>query len=648
MAQRRQQHSRLLALAEGYNTKCKEIAAVLYSQTHLVSQYQHCCYLAILSYKSSLDLPGLAPQQELNSRLGLGQALYDYTTDISDAEHTAGRALSKASEDDSLDDYLFKAYELHIRISSAKNLRFAQFLLKRAIKDAERKKRQEWFYQFNLLAIKLTSNPTNYFKAVIEAAKRNDDADLHLLALVELARSLAHSGDWRSCAANIEELENEIGYVPLKEEATTRTQSNPDAMDEDIKEPSIRKESGVRSYILLVLLMVKTIFTGRNTEATLAKSCLEEVNELVHNCGGHGSLFEMKVNGCVDKVKYRAPNQRQILEFSFVLNCITHKDPVGSMPVSLICVREGLAFMKDDIGGGIHHQAGSEVEVSKSDRSNVELAIRCSAAQVHIMRREMEDAREQLLEMVKLARKHKVMKLWAPWLLMLEGFLLQASNEEEAAKNYYEAVAILCGKNANTFTSLFHVNSSNVEELQNDEMEVTARISAMTLEVGMNRCDHEAVKAVNERMRYVQCSPSIHAIMKMVEGILSKGIITRSKHLFTQSLTLSSQSHDNYIRAFLFALLNEVFRHSHEDQALQMIQTGYAISRKMGKVEQANGKNFGMPFLNLIYSQSLENYYKRSNMKAELRKQEVYTKFYHKCCDSIADTGYTKSIQLTV
>lgn len=295
MAQRRQ-HSRLLALAEGYNNKSKELAAVIYTQTHLVSQYQHSCYLSILSYKASLDLPGLSPQQELKSRLGLGQALYDYTTDISDAEHIVGRALSKATENDSLDDYLFKAYELHIRLSSAKNIRFAQSLLKRAIKDAERKKRKEWFYQFNLLATKLTSNPMNYFKAVIEAARRNDDADMHLLALAELARSLAQSGDWKGCAAQIKELEKEIGYVSLKEDVTAHNQSNSDAMDEDPEEPSIRKESGVRTYILFVLLVVKTIFTGRNAEATLAKTCLEEAHELAKSYKKHDNPFEVRAN----------------------------------------------------------------------------------------------------------------------------------------------------------------------------------------------------------------------------------------------------------------------------------------------------------------------------------------------------------------
>ena len=316
------------------------------------------------------------------------------------------------------------------------------------------------------------------------------------------------------------------------------------------------------------------------------------------------------------------------------------------MPVSLACAREGLAFVSDASRGEAEHSKSSEGGEG-TIHTNAELALRCSATQVHVMRREMEDARGRLSEMVTLARKSKTMKTWAPWLLMLEGFLLQASNEGEAARRYFEAVATLCGRDADTFDKLFQATSSTAYDLQNDELAVAAQTATIVLDAGLNKADIEAVKALVERTKRVQCSPHIHAVLKMVEGILSKGTITRSKHLLTQSLTLSSKSQDNYIRAFLFALLHEVFSHSHEDQALQMIQTGYAISRKMGKVDASTGKSFGMPFLNLIYSQALESHYKRSNITAELPKQESYSRFYRKCCESIDRNGYEKSIQLT-
>ncbi|TIA85372.1 hypothetical protein E3P99_04012, partial [Wallemia hederae] len=413
--------------------------------------------------------------------------------------------------------------------------------------DVERKKRTEWFYQFNLAAAKCSSSPTTHLKAVIEAARRNHDTDVHLLALAELARSLAQGGDWKGCSTCIKELEKMMSYVPFENDAAA-PQSNPDAMDEDATAPSFRKEHGSERYVLFIYLVVRSILSGRSTEAALANACLKEA-KLLADDDSQQCVFEMVINGCTNTPTSKTPKHKQLHD-------------------------------KDEA----EHWKSTEGKEG-TIYTNAELALRCSATQVHIMRREMEDARGQLSEMVTLARKSKTIKAWVPWLLMLEGFLLQASNEEEAARKYYEAVAMLCGRDADTFNKLFQATSSTAYDLQNDELAVAAQTATMVLDAVLNKADIEAVKVLVERTKRVQCSPQIHALLKMVEGRLSKGTITRSKHILTLSLTLSSKSQDNCIRAFLFALLHEVFSHSHEDQALQMIQTGYAISRKMGKVD---------------------------------------------------------------
>lgn len=275
-----EQHIRLLTLGYAYAKKAKELATELYAEPHKLAHYQRSCYLSILSYRASLEIPGLSPQQELNSRLGLGKALSDFTSDISDAEHVVSRGLSKASEDDSLDDYLFRFYELHINISASKNVKFAQSLLKRATKDAERKKRREWIYHYHFLAAKYSSNPLNFLKAVVDLAKKNHDTSLHHLGLAEVARVSANNGDWKSCGMVLKDLENEINYV-LPDSNKRASEEIPDKMDEDINESSGENERGLRDYILVVFLVVKVIFSSRNADAVIAKKRLEEVQQLI-------------------------------------------------------------------------------------------------------------------------------------------------------------------------------------------------------------------------------------------------------------------------------------------------------------------------------------------------------------------------------
>lgn len=285
MAQPRQ-HSRLIALAEAYSNYAQSSFASVDTQTHLLLQYHHCCYLTLLSYKASLDIPGLTPKQEMVSRLGLGQALSDYTTDLSEAEFVIERALLKASQDDTLDNYLFKAYELLIRITSTRSRWLAQLLLKRAITDAEKKNRTEWLYQYNFLAAEIAESPAYCFKVIADTAKRNGDTDLRLLALAESTRLAVGGSDSRSSTTQIEDLEREINYVPFV-----------DRMGSDVKEnvemASVRKESGIRAYILVVLLIAKTVYNIRHADAASSARSLKEVHILADENSKEDGLFEV-------------------------------------------------------------------------------------------------------------------------------------------------------------------------------------------------------------------------------------------------------------------------------------------------------------------------------------------------------------------
>ncbi|TIB73166.1 hypothetical protein E3Q23_03093 [Wallemia mellicola] len=638
-----EQHIRLLALGFSYANKAKELATELYAEPHKLAHYQRSCYLSILSYRASLEIQGLSPQQELNSRLGLGRALYDFTSDISDAEHVVSRGLSKASEDNSLDDYLFRFYELHINISASKNVKFAQSLLKRATKDAERKKRKEWIYHFNFLAAKYSTNPLNFLRTIVDLAKKNHDTSLHHLGLAEVARILANNSDWKGCGIVLKDLEMEINLLPDSNKPAN--EEAPDKMDEDIKQSSSTNERGLREYILVVFLVVKVIFSSHNADANTAKKRLEEVQHLIDETQDE-RYFEMSVNGCSDKVVYQAPTKSQLLDFSFVLSCMTCKDPVGTKPLSLLYSLKAIDLFNEDRREVYRYSTIQNIEKRNVQRVHMKLYILCSLTQVYIMRREMENAYKTLTEMVKLSREHSLTMKWAAWMLMLEGYYLQASNELEAAKVYYESVISLCGKKGDTFSNLFLTNKNSVQNLHNDEMEVAAKLSKLALEVGTNNAEHDRMKELNESSKLIQCSSSILAALRMVEGMLNKSIITRSKYLLSQSLTLSSKSNDNHIRAFLFALLSEAFNHSHEDQALKMIETGYALARKMGKVDQASSKSYGMPFLNLFYGKCIADHYKRNGMQSELNKQESLNQFYTKCCNRIASNGFDKSIEM--
>lgn len=260
------QHKKLLILGYGYLNTARQLSSDLFKHSSLLNSYNHHVYLSILCYRSSLSLYGLTPLEECESRLALGEVLYGFTTELSDAEFVISRGLSKASESDSLLPYLFRFYNLHIQLSVIRSSKFANSLLRRALREAERKGCKEWIYHFLLLSARLSSsiNAINFLKQIVDLSFKNADLEVFDIARIELARSYALVGDWSKVSQILHDVEASLGYVGGEGEQS-----------------SANTLTGSRKYVLLYCLILRCVLAGRQLDAELAKDRLKEVHLII-------------------------------------------------------------------------------------------------------------------------------------------------------------------------------------------------------------------------------------------------------------------------------------------------------------------------------------------------------------------------------
>ena len=315
-----------------------------------------------------------------------------------------------------------------------------------------------------------------------------------------------------------------------------------------------------------------------------------------------------------------------MLNFGFVLSCAIHRDPIGSKPRALLFATQGVEFLKSSKLTYTTNQMTTIATDANSIRSvqhsieqstRIQIGLMSSLIQVQIMRRELDEAEENLNEMIKLCRSNEMILEWSTTLLLLRAFIDHAQSNIPKASEGYLVASLLSKPTEHTpwQLSLFHSNGDQNPKIyvQDSEMHIASSLAKFLLEISNDVTTLESFNHfIDTHIIQTDISPNIQAIIKLGQGILSSSTITKSKQSLTHSLTLVSKSHDNHLKALLLTFLSQVFINTHQNQALQMLETGFALSKKMGKVDNLTNKSFGNPILNLWYGKQLEQIYEKS------------------------------------
>ncbi|KIM82134.1 hypothetical protein PILCRDRAFT_469683 [Piloderma croceum F 1598] len=290
------------------------------------------------------------------------------------------------------------------------------------------------------------------------------------------------------------------------------------------------------------------------------------------------------------------PHPRTMMLLTYLVSSTSSRDPVGRTPKRKKFALGGLAtYTQEPSTQSIAlppWTSTAELYAVEQTAERIKADLLSEVVGVSIMRSEFDVAESSLNTLIAHTRTTNLFEAYSALITLHHAHLAHALGRTGRALECYRVAAFLA-RGAATLPAGGGEGEGardGGEEVvvAGEFVRVCARAGEVALKIGLARAEggideetKEMGKAVALECRGVGVDTTLQAIGRIIEACLSDEIL-KSKQNLKQSLSLTSLSQDNHLRALLLALISAYYFHTEIEHALGMLGTCEQLAAGLG------------------------------------------------------------------